>query len=178
MRAGFWALFVAILSATLIILPVYAEVESLNISPPVLVVGQPITFYGVVSRSSLSDRIGLYVYAGFNCPANPSIASTYTVVNNTTTATASNSTGIYNVTLAFPISASSGWVVERQYQNGLPAGTYSVGAQDMTTEAVLCKNFAVVSQQPTPEFSELTITVFLALLASLYVVRRKGSNHG
>ena len=172
MKTEFVVLLVALLALTLVILPAYAEVESVNISPSVLVVGQPITFSGIVSRSSLGDRIGLYVYAGSNCPAKPAVASTYTVANSTTTTMAGNATGIYNVTLAFPISYSSGWLVAVQYQNGLPAGSYSVGVQDMTTEAVLCKNFTVISQQPTPEFSEPIVAVFLTLLASLYLVRR------
>ena len=172
MKAEFVILLVAMLAVTLV-LPAYAEVESVNISPSVLVVGQPITFSGIVSRSSLGDRIGLYVYAGSNCPAKPAIASTYTVANSTTTTMTNNATGIYNVTLAFPISYSSGWLVALQYQNGLPAGSYSVGVQDMTTEAVLCKNFTVTSQQPTLEFSEPIVAVFLTLLASLYLVRRK-----
>ena len=152
------------------ILPAYAEVESVTVSPSVLVVGEPITFYGVVSKSSLGDQIGVYVYAGPNCPAKPALASTYTVANSTTTTTMSNATGTYNVTLSFPI-ASSGWVVEQQYRNGLPAGSYSVGVQDMTTEAILCRNFSITGQ-PTPEFSEPIIALILTLGASVYVLRR------
>jgi hypothetical protein len=171
MRTKIGLVLVAILALISTVLPAYAEVESVAISPSLLVVGQPITFYGFVSRSSLGDQIGVYVYVGPNCPAEPTLASTYTVANSKTTTTMSNATGTYNVTLSFPIASSSGWVVEQQYRNGLPAGWYSVGVQDMTTEAILCRNFSITGQ-PTPEFSEPIIALILTLGASLYVLRR------
>ena len=52
----------------------FGEVQTVNVSPSVLVVGQSITFSGVVSGTTVGDQIAVYVFAGSNCPAGTSIA--------------------------------------------------------------------------------------------------------
>jgi hypothetical protein len=171
MKSKIGVVLVAFLTVLLAILPVYAGVDYVNISPSVLAVGQPITFFGGASGSSVDNQIGVYVFVGPNCPPDNVFASTYTVANSTDT---------YSVTLSFPVDLEySGWKVEQQYQqyqNGLPAGSYSVGVADMASVSSgsggVCRNFTV-SPQPLPEFSGLTVTILLTLIASLYVLRFK-----
>ena len=171
MKTKIGIVLVAVLTFLLAILPVYAGVENVNISPSVLVVGKPITFYGAASGTSVDNQVGIYVFVGFDCPSQNVFASAYTVANATDT---------YSVTLAFPIDLEySGWKVEQQYQqyeNGLPAGSYSVGVADVASVSSgsggVCRNFTV-SPQPVPEFSVVTVTLFLTLVASLYVLRSK-----
>jgi hypothetical protein len=175
MKPEFAAVLIVVLVVICTLLPAYGEVETISVSPPAPVVGQPITFSGTVSGSTLNDQIAIYVYPGSNCPASNPVASTYTLASNATYAVANNTIGVYNATLAFPVSSSSGWKVETQYRDELPAGSYSVGVQDVASNAVLCKNFAVENSTPVPEFSGLTVTILLTLLAPLYIVRRKGN---
>jgi hypothetical protein len=169
-KTGF--LLFAITVVTVGIVPVYGAVESVGVSPSVLVVGQPITFFGVVSGSTLGTELAVHVYAGPNCPATSSIASTYTLASNETYTIANNTVGMYNVSLTFPVASSRGWVVAQQYQNEMPAGAYSVGVEDVVAGSGLCKNFTVTNQS-VAEFSEAPLTICLALLASLYLVRRR-----
>jgi len=83
-----------------------------------------------------------------------------------------NIIAIYNVTLAFPVTPASGWMVEPQYQNELPAGAYSVGVEQVGFGSGLCKNFTVQSQ-PVAEFPNIAPILLLTLLAPLYLVRRR-----
>jgi len=170
-KVGF--LLVAITAVAIGIAPVYGTVESVQLLPPVLVVGQPIIFFGTVSGSSLGSRLAVHVYAGASCPATNLIASTYTLASNGTYTIANTTLGIYNVTLTFPVTPSNGWVVEQQYQNEMPAGNYSVGVEEMASGGSgLCKNFTVVNQ-PVPEFTQTSPVLILALLAPLYLLRRR-----
>jgi hypothetical protein len=171
MKAKIGVVSVAFLTVLLTILPVYASVENVNISPSVLVVGRPITFYGGASGSSVSNQIGIYVFVGSDCPSQNVFASTYTVANATDT---------YSVTLSFPVDLEfSGWKVEQQYQQyqtGLPVGSYSVGVADMAAMSSgsggVCRNFTI-GPQPVPEFSGVIVTLILTLVMSLYFVRSK-----
>ena len=165
-------LLAAVLFVPLAFTPAYANVESVEVSPSVLVVGEPITFFGMVSGSSMNDQIGVFVYSGSNCPGNMVIASTYALPNNATYTIANATGAIYNVTLAFPVPSSSAWKVRLGFQTGLPAGPYSVGAQDVTVEAGLCKNFTVTSAA-VPEFSEASATILSAFAVAVCVVARK-----
>jgi len=169
-------LLAAVLIVPLALTPVYANVESVEVSPSGLVVGGPITFFGMVSGSSMNDQIGVFVYSGSNCPANMVIASTYILPSNATYTIANATVGIYNVTLAFPVPSSGAWNVRLGFQTGLPAGPYSVGVQDVTVEAGLCRNFTVASAA-VPEFSEASATILLALVVSLCFVARKRTPH-
>jgi len=166
-----WVLLCAVTAVALEVAPVYGVVESVEISPSVLIVGQPITFFGWVSVPTLDDELAVHVYPGANCAPISSIASTYVLSSNETYTIANNTVGIYNVTLTFPVTPSSSWVVEKQYQNEIPAGAYSVGVQDVVSGSSVCKNFTVTNQA-VPEFSETALTIFLALLAPLYLLRR------
>jgi len=175
-KVGF--LLVAIMAVAIGIAPVYGTVESVQLLPPVLVVGQPIIFFGTVSGSTQGSRLGVHVYAGNGCPATTPIASTYTLANNGTYTIANTTLGIYNVTLTFPVTPSSGWVVvEQRYQDEMPAGNYSVGVEEVASGGSgVCKNFTAVIQ-PVPEFLQTSTTLFLALLAPLYLLRhRRQSN--
>jgi hypothetical protein len=169
-KMGF--LLLAITAVALGIAPVYGAVESVELLPSVLVVGQPIIFFGLVSGSTIDSRLAVQVYAGANCPGSSLIASTYTLSSNESQIIENNTVAIYNVTLAFPVTSSSGWVAEQQYQNGLPAGAYSVGVEQVNFGSGLCKNFTVANQ-PVAEFSNVAPTLFLTLLAPLYLVRRR-----
>jgi hypothetical protein len=164
---------VVVLVVVLSVLPVFAEVESVTVSPSVIMVGEPITFSGTVSGSSVNDRLAISVYLGANCPANSTIASAYILPSNVTYTTVTNTFGVYNVSLIFPPNATSGWNVKQQYQNGFPAGSYSVGVQDVVSSAGLCKNFQVTGSSTTPEFSDSTLLLTLALLTCLLVVPSK-----
>ena len=170
-KMGF--LLVAFAVVALGIAPVYGLVESVDISPSVLVVGQPITFFGMVSGSTLGSQLAVHVYVGPNCPLTNSVASTYTLASNETYTIANNTLASYNVTLAFPVTSSSSWAVEPQYQDEIPAGAYSVGVQDVAAGSGLCKNFTVTNQ-PVSEFVEASVpTLFLAVFTSLYLMRRR-----
>jgi len=171
MNAKIIVLLVALLIVIVPILPVRADVDYVNISPSVLVVGRSITFAGGASGTSVDNQIGVFVFVGPNCPSGNVFASTYTVAN---------STDLYSVTLSFPVDLEySGWKVEQQfqqYQNGLPAGSYSVGVVDMASMSSgsggVCRNFSINSQ-PVPEFSWLTFTFLLTLVVSLWVLQSK-----
>ena len=161
----------AVTMVALAIVPVYGAVESIQLLPPVLIVGQPIIIFGFVSGSTIGSRLYVQVYEGPNCQGGP-IASTYALSRNETETIENSTVAIYNVTLAFPIVASSGWVVAQQYQNGIPAGTYSVGVGEVAAGSALCKNFTITSQSIT-EFSDIAPTLLLTLLAFLCLVRRR-----
>jgi hypothetical protein len=169
-------LLVAVLVVPLAVTPVYANVDSVGVFPSVLVVGAPITFFGTVSGSSMNDQIGVFVYSGSNCPANMVIASTYILPRNVTYTIANATVADYNVTLAFPVPSSGGWNVRLGFQTGLPAGPYSVGVQDVTVGAGLCRNFTVASAA-VPEFSEASATILLAFVVALCFVARKRTPH-
>jgi hypothetical protein len=169
-KAGF--LLVAITAVALTMAPVYGVVESVEVLPSVVAVGQPIIFFGMVSGSTIGSRLAVQVYVGANCPATGAIASKYTVASNETRIIANSTVAAYNVTLAFPVTSSSGWVVEQQYQNEMPVGSYSVGVQDVAFGSSLCKNFTVTNQ-PVAEFLEAALTISLAFLAPLYLLRRR-----
>ena len=164
-------LLLAITAVALGIAPVYGAVESVELLPSVLVVGQPIIFFGQVSGTTIGSQLVIHVYAGANCPASSPIASVYTLSSNETQTIANNTIAIYNVTLAFPVTSSSGWVVEPQYQNQLSAGTYSVGVEQVGFGSGLCKNFTV-QNQPVAEFPNAA-PLLLTLLAPLYLMRRR-----
>jgi hypothetical protein len=174
-RVGVEIALLAVLVVSLSLHSAYAEVQTVNISPPVVVIDQPITFSGFVSGQSLEDRIGVYVYAGPNCATPKAIASTFTIANLTQTI-GNQTVGEYNVSLTFPVTNSTGWTAEPSYQYELPVGNYSVGVRDVTTSVGLCKNFTVTNTQPTPEFTTLLIAVLLPIIAALYVTRRKTGN--
>jgi hypothetical protein len=169
-KMGF--LLLAITAVALGIGPVYGAVESVELLPSVLVVGQSIIFFGQVSGSTIGTQLAVHVYAGANCPASSPIASTYTISGNETQTIANNTIAIYNVTLTFPVTSSSGWVVEQQYQNELPAGAYSVGVEQVGSGSGLCKNFTV-QNQPVAEFPNAAPTLLLTVLAPLYLMRRR-----
>lgn len=171
MKAKIGVVLVAFLPVILAILPVYAGVDFVNISPSILVVGKPITFYGGASGSSVDNQIEVDVFVGSDCSSDNLFASTFTVAN---------STNAYSVTLSFPVDLEfSGWKIEQQYlqyQSQLPAGSYSVGVADMASissgSGGVCRNFTI-GAQPVPEFSWLSITLFLTLAASLYLLQPK-----
>lgn len=165
-------LLVAVLVAPFAVTTGYARIETVDVSPSVLVVGEPITFFGTVSGSSLDDQIGVFVHSDSNCRSNSVIASTYVLAGNATYTIANSTVGIYNVTLAFPVTSSSGWMVQLGYQTGLPAGPYSVGVQDVVIGTGLCRNFTVANQG-VPEFPEQAVTFFLTLLVALSIVTAK-----
>jgi len=166
-----WFLLFAVTAVELGIAPVYGVVESVELLPSVLVVGQPIIFFGQVSGSTIGSQLVIHVYAGANCPASSPIASTYTLSSNETQTIANNTIAIYNVTLTFPVTSASGWTVEQQYQNELPAGAYSIGVEQVGFGSGLCKNFTV-QNQPVAEFPNAT-PLLLTLLAPLYLMRRR-----
>ena len=170
MKLGF--LLLVITGVALGIAPVYGAVESVELLPSVLVVGEPIIFFGWVSGSTIGSRLAVNVYAGANCPASSPIAFTYTLSSNESQIIANKTVAIYNVTLTFPVTSSSGWVVEQQYQNELPAGAYSVGVEQVVFGSGLCKNFTVMNQA-VAEFSNVAPTLLLTLLAPLYLIRRR-----
>ena len=175
MKATIGAVMSAFLMVAMVIaiVPVYADVGFVNISPSVLTVGKAITFYGGATGTSADNQIEVEVFVGPDCSNDGLFASTYTVAN---------STNAYSVTLSFPVDIEySGWQLQsqyQQYQSGLPAGSYSVGVADMASmqsgSGGVCRNFTV-GAQPVPEFSWLTFTLFLTLTASLCVLqlRRK-----
>ena len=176
-----------VISFGLVVYPVFGTVQSVNISPSVLVVGQPITFSGIdietISPNNPENNIFMHIYRGFGC----SFSSSNSIAHTVTSINAGHSyIGSYNTTLSFPVPVgtssqgySGGWVVASQsYQNGLPAGPYSVSVTD--TEALingaagLCKNFTVVSSSSAAEFSdpEVVMCSVIASLLSLLLVRR------
>jgi len=176
-----------VISFGLVIYPVFGTVQSVNISPPVSMVGQPITFSGIdietISPNNPENNIFMHLYLGFGCSFSPSNSIAYTV----TSINAGHSyIGSYSTTLSFPapVAASSqsysgGWVVASQsYENGLPAGPYSVSVTDteasINGDAGLCKNFTVVSSSSAAEFSDPVVVIcsVLASLLSLLLVLR------
>jgi len=175
MKPKIVAILIMVLAAICTLVPTYGEVVTVVVSPPTLVVGQPITISGTVSGSTLNDQIAIYVYPGSNCPPINASAWTYYLPSNATYTVANNTIGVYNATLSFPVSSSSGWKVEAQYRDGLPAGSYSVGVQDVASNAVLCKNFAVEGSPPVSEFSGLGVIILLAFATSLFIIRRRGT---
>jgi len=177
-----------VIAVVLVVSPVFGTVKSVNISPPVLLVDQPITFSGVdigtISPNNPENNVLMRIYPGFSCAFTPSksIAFATTPINP-----GGAYTGSYNTTLSFPAPLatsgegnSGGWVVTSQsYQNGLPAGPYSVGVTD-TQGSVngtpgICKNFTVVSSSPVPEFTgSIVVTCSaLAFLTALLLARRR-----
>ena len=171
--------------------PVFGTVETVNISPSVLLVGQPITFSGVdietISPNNPQNTISMYIYPGFDCSLTPSnsIAFTTTSVSGATGGTYS---GTYNTTLSFPVSVATStqshsgvWVTDQSYHNGLPAGPYSVAVTD--TEAItngaagICKNFTVVNSLPVPEFSDPAVAMCSALASLLPFLLVRGRRH-
>ena len=170
--------------------PVYGTVETVNISPSVLVVGQPITFSGVdietISPNNPLNTVWIRVYPGFGCSFTPSNAIAFTIAPINPTGAY---TGTYNTTLSFPAPVATltqgysggGWVVTSQsYQNGLPTGSYSVGVTDTEAStngaAGLCKNFSIVNAASAPEFSDPVVALCSVLACSmslLLILRRK-----
>jgi hypothetical protein len=171
MRTKIAIVFLAFLTSLVMILPVYAGVENVNISPLVLVAGKSITFYGGATGSSVDNQIEVVVFVGLDCQSNNVFASTYTVAN---------SSDIYSVTLSFPVDLEySGWKLEQPYQQfqaGLPAGDYSVGVVDAASIANgsggICRNFTI-GAQPVPEFTWIPIALVLTLGLSLCLMRSK-----
>jgi len=187
---GFALIPFLFLAFGLAVSPVFATVETLNISPSVLVVGQPISFSGVdietISPNNPVNAIFLHVYPGFGCSFTPSNAIAFTTAPINLTGAY---TGSYNTTLSFPAPVATstqgysggGWVVTSQsYQNGLPTGSYSVGVTDTEAStngaAGLCKNFSIVNAASAPEFSDPVIALCSVLACSmslLLILRRK-----
>jgi hypothetical protein len=124
------------------------------------------------------------IYPGFDCSFTPSNAIAFT---STSVNPGGPYSGSYNTTLSFPLPLATssrgyfgGWVVASQYyQNGFPAGPYSVAVTD--TEAStngapgMCKNFTVVSSSPIAEFSDPLVVMCSALASfmSLLLVHRR-----
>jgi len=163
----------------LVVSPVFGTVKTVNISPSILVVGQPITFSGVdigtISPNNPENDVFMYIYPGFSCSFTPSNSIAFTV---TPVKPGGTYSGSYSTTLSFPAALATssqsypgGWVVASQsYQNQLPAGPYSVSVTDTEAStngaARICKNFTVVSSSPSPEFS-VPVVVMCSALASL-----------
>ena len=164
---------------------VFGTVQTVNVSPSVLTVGQPITFSGVdvetISPNNPENAVMVNVYSGFGC----SFSSLNSIAFTTTTIIPSGPySGFYNTTLLFPAllgssgqSYSEGWVVTSQsYEGGFPAGSYSVSVTD--TEALangapgICKNFTIVGSSTT-EFSDPLILVCSMLVFLSLLVRRR-----
>lgn len=161
--AGFAIVPFLFLAFGLAVYPVLATVETVNISPSVLVVGQPITFSGVdvetISPNNPVNAVLMRIYPGFGCSYTPSNAIAFTVTSINPNGAY---TGSYNTTLTFPAPVatssqgySGAWAVTSQsYQNGLPAGSYSVGVTDTEAStngaAGLCKNFSIMNTSSTP----------------------------
>ena len=168
----------------LTVYPVFGTVDTVNISPSVLVVGQPITFSGVdietISPNSPPNNVLMRIYLGFGCSFTPSNAIAFAVTSVNLTG---EYTGSYNSTLSIPLpvatsseSYSGGWVATSQYyQNGLPAGSYSIGVTDTEASvngaAGLCKNFTVVNASSAAEFSDSVVITILALICSMSLLR-------
>jgi len=168
--------------------PVFGTVKTVNISPAVLVVGQPITFSGVdigtISPNSPENNVIMYIYPGFGCSYTPSNSIAFTII---LVKSGNTFSGSYSTTLSFPVPVATsgqgypgGWAVANQsYQNGLPAGSYSVSATDTQAStngaAAICKNFTIVSSSPAAEFSDpVAVTCFtLASIMSLLLVYRR-----
>ena len=171
MRAKIAIVLLAFLTSVVMILPVYAGVENVNISPLVLVAGKSITFYGGATGSSVDNQIEVVVFVGLDCQSNNIFATTYTVANSSDT---------YSVTLSFPVDLEySGWKLEQQYQQfqaGLPTGDYSVGVVDAASIASgsggICRNFTI-GAQPVPEFRLVPLALILTLGFSLYLMKSK-----
>jgi len=177
-----------IIAAGLVVSPAFGTVKSVNISPSVSVVGQPITFSGVdigtISPNNPENTVLMRIYPGFSCAFTPSKSIAFTT---TPVKSGGAYTGSYNTTLSFPAplatpseSNSGGWVVTSQsYQNGLPAGPYSVSVTDTQASVNgtpgICKNFSVVSSSPVPEFPSSTVVMCLALtfLTALFLAGRR-----
>ena len=167
---------------------VFGTVESINVSPSVIAVSQPITFSGVdtetISPNNPENAVVMHVYPGFDCSFTPSnsIAFTMTPVNPS-----GAYSGTYNTTLSFPVPVVAlsqayygGWAVTSQsYQNGLPPGPYSVAVTDLEAlangAAGVCKNFTVVSSSAVTEFSDPSLVMCSALAssASFLLLRRR-----
>jgi len=146
--------------------PVLATVETVNVSPSMLVVGEPITFSGVdvetISPNKPPNNVLMHIYPGFGCSLLPANAIAVAITSIELTGPY---TGAYNTTLSFPATVtpsgqgySGSWVVTGQsYQNGLPVGSYSISVTD--TEAVTngasgaCRNFTVSNSSAVAEFS-------------------------
>jgi len=167
-----------IIALALISTPVFGTVETVTVSPSVLIVGEPITFSGVdvgtISPNGPPNTVYMYIYPGFDCAFTPSHSIAFAITPVSSSATY---TGIYNTTLSFPATVTTnqtypgGWVVANQtYQNGLPAGPYSVSATDTqsstTGAAGVCKNFTVENSSTAPEFSN-PIVVICSVLGPL-----------
>jgi len=165
---------------------VFGTVETVNVSPSILTVGQPITFSGVdtetISPNNPENAVILRVYPGFDCSFMPLNSIAFTT---TTIIPSGPYSGFYNTTLLFPAplgssgqSYSEGWVVTSQsYESGFPQGPYSVSVTD--TEALangapgICKNFTIVGSSTT-EFSDPLILMFSALASlSMLLFRRR-----
>jgi hypothetical protein len=184
---GFELVAFLVIAVALVACPVFGTVETVNISPSVLVVGQPITFSGVdvetISPNNPENLVLMYIYPGFGCSFMPSNAIAFTTTSISSGGTYS---GNYNTTLSFPVPVatstqgySRGWAVTSQsYQNELPSGQYSVGVTDTEAStngaAGMCKNFTVISSSPIPEFSDPVVVMCSALapLTLLLLVRR------
>ena len=186
---GFALISFLFLAFGLTVSSVLATVETLNISPSVLVVGQPINFSGVdietISPNNPVNVILLHVYPGFGCSFTPSNAIAFTTAPINPT---SAYTGSYNTSLSFPAPVatssqgySGGWLVTSQsYENGLPAGSYSVGVTDTEAStngaAGFCKNFSIMNASAVPEFSDPVVAICSVLAFSmslLLILRRK-----
>jgi hypothetical protein len=176
----------------LVVSPVFGTVETVNISPSVLLVGQPISFSGVdietISPNNPENLISLHIYPGFGCSYTPSNTIAFAITPVTPGGPYS---GSYNTTLSFPVPVvtssqaySGGWgVVIQSYENGLPAGPYSVAVTDTEAStngaAGICKNFTVMTSSPAPEFSDPVIVLcsVLASLTSLLLIRSRGKQN-
>ena len=119
-------------------------------------IGEPITISGVDGFAPLTRNqyhVYVFIFPGIGCAGmdSPWIKPVFT-------ATPLVNIGGYNVTLSA----------------GLPsAGTYSAAALDAVAGEYACQNFEVVPHYPVSEFSGTTVMAFVAVAASLYVMRRK-----
>jgi len=183
-QVGFTFIALLLIALGLVVSPVAGAVETVNVSPSVITVGQPITFSGVdietISPNSPPNNVLMRIYPGFDCSLTPSNAIAFAVTSVNLTG---EYTGSYNSTLSFPLpvatsseSYSGSWVATSQYyQNGLPAGSYSIGVTDTEASvngaAGLCKNFAVVNASSAAEFSGSVVITILALICSMSLLR-------
>jgi len=166
--------------------PVCATVETVTVSPLVLAVGQPIMFSGVdvetISPNNPQNVVMLRIYQGYGCSYTPSNAIAFT---STSLNLNGPYTGVFNTTLSFPAvvaapnqSYSADWAVTSQsYQNGLPAGSYSVSVTDIEASTNgspgVCKNFTIANSSAVSEFADPLVAACTALsLVSLLLLRR------
>jgi hypothetical protein len=150
--------------------PAYAQMMTLNISPNPALPGQAVTFSGQVTPPATgADNIVIFVLSGEVSCAIVDIRFVWLAVNlapsTTLFPTSIHFTGTANAAGSYSITAAA----------GLPAGTYTVYAQDTSYAAVdvssTCDPLTVAPPIPEYPFGLAVLAIFMVIAYG--VIRRK-----